>query len=687
MDDSQIEMPKGDDVFKILVASDNHIGFMDTDPERRDDSLNTFEEILQLARDNEVDFILLGGDLFHENKPSRYSLNRCISLLRHYCCGDNQRIKFDIVSDQSTNFQSSLFPWANFEDPNLRVQIPVFTIHGNHDDPTGAGMLSVLDILSSSGLINYFGKCKNIDHPEILPILMQKGCSKLALYGLGSTRDERIHHLFSRNHVDVLRPKQDQENWFSIFVIHQNNATGAMVSMIGVFSPYLIWHWQQSQIPCFYPSLQSPLWVFSLTIGCEYAKRPVRYTVKVPTTLRKSNLLRESCTGCDRIVRGSSTNFIPEHFLNAFLDLIIWGHEHDCHTNLSWNPIQQFYVNQPGSSVATSLNEGEDLPKHVFLLKVYQKNFVMEPLALKTVRQFFMETIHEPTLPKYDDGRIDSVKLEKVLTKKVDGLIEDAQLTRSGHCKQPLKPLVRIRLECDYDDAEIHSSRFGQRYVDKVANPKTMISFKRKLHRAQLKVGSSFTNIDLTNKDDVLGHDREVAASERVEFIMNQYFKSAETSHKLELFTEKDSIEAIIKFVDKDERVSIHDFVESSIDQIKGSLKATMNEMRSGAQMDAYFSSISIDDVSLKRIAEMDNLELDEAASNKPNENIVDKKRSYVDNEDGESFVKVDATLRTQRGNAGTTRRRATRRVGRTRGRTSIRDTKKKLVDDFDAPW
>lgn len=47
---------------------------------------------------------------------------------------------------------------ANFEDPNLNVGLPIFTIHGNHDDPTGADSLSAVDILSTAGLVNYFGK-------------------------------------------------------------------------------------------------------------------------------------------------------------------------------------------------------------------------------------------------------------------------------------------------------------------------------------------------------------------------------------------------------------------------------------------------------------------------------------------------------------------------------------------------
>lgn len=36
------------------------------------------------------------------------------------------------------------FPAINYEDPNFNVAIPVFSIHGNHDDPQGAGPVRTL---------------------------------------------------------------------------------------------------------------------------------------------------------------------------------------------------------------------------------------------------------------------------------------------------------------------------------------------------------------------------------------------------------------------------------------------------------------------------------------------------------------------------------------------------------------
>lgn len=51
----------------------------------------------------QVDFVLLGGDLFHENKPSRATLVRTIEILRKYCMSDKP-VQFQVVSDQTINF-------------------------------------------------------------------------------------------------------------------------------------------------------------------------------------------------------------------------------------------------------------------------------------------------------------------------------------------------------------------------------------------------------------------------------------------------------------------------------------------------------------------------------------------------------------------------------------------------------
>jgi double-strand break repair protein MRE11 len=55
--------------------------------------------------------------------------------------------------------------------------------------------------------------------------------------------------------------------------------------------------------------------------------------------------------------------YLPENFIQSFFDMVIWGHEHECLIDPAYNAEQGFYVVQPGSSVATSLCEGEAEPK------------------------------------------------------------------------------------------------------------------------------------------------------------------------------------------------------------------------------------------------------------------------------------------------------------------------------------
>ncbi len=104
----------------------------------------------------------------------------------------------------------------------MNIAIPIFSIHGNHDDPSGEGRLCALDILESAGLINYFGRVPQNDDITVTPVLLQKGRTKVALYGLSNVRDERLHRSFKAGKVNFLRPSEEQDAWFNLFTIHQN---------------------------------------------------------------------------------------------------------------------------------------------------------------------------------------------------------------------------------------------------------------------------------------------------------------------------------------------------------------------------------------------------------------------------------------------------------------------------------
>ena len=285
------KMSEFEDTIRIMLASDNHLGYCEKDPIRAKDSFAAFEEILQTAVEMEVDMVLLGGDLFHENKPSRMSVFKAISLLRTYCLGDKP-VEIRVVSQQDENFRNKR---VNYEDPNFNVGLPVFSINGNHDDPTresGAEALSACDILSAGNFLNYFGTASRINDINIKPVLIEKGKSKLALYGLGAVRDERLSRMFSKGKVKFVRPKEEVKEYFNMFVLHQNRDTGRGVK-----------------------------------------------------------------------------NCVHESFLPNFLDLVMWGHEHECKID----PVESYsgyHITQPGSSVATSLVDAESRKKHVAILSI-----------------------------------------------------------------------------------------------------------------------------------------------------------------------------------------------------------------------------------------------------------------------------------------------------------------------------
>jgi double-strand break repair protein MRE11 len=205
---------------RFLVTTDNHLGFMERDPRRGDDSFVTFEEALSAGRvEYDCDAVLLGGDLFHENKPSLSCLTRTMALFKKYTLG-SRPLALSLLSDPATTFPTHPVPIANFQDPNLNVAMPVFMIHGNHDDPIGG--VSAIDTLATAGLVNYFGHTADLEDIVVRPVLLQKGTTRVAVYGLGNVRDERLHRCFSLGKVRFVRPREDARRWFSILLIHQN---------------------------------------------------------------------------------------------------------------------------------------------------------------------------------------------------------------------------------------------------------------------------------------------------------------------------------------------------------------------------------------------------------------------------------------------------------------------------------
>ncbi|KAL2918977.1 meiotic recombination [Polyrhizophydium stewartii] len=486
------------DTFRILMATDNHLGYMEKDPVRGDDSFNTFEEILQLAHDHEVDMILLGGDLFHDNKPSQRSFHTAMTLLRQYCLGDRP-CHIDILSDQSENFPDR-FATVNYQDPNFNVSIPVFSIHGNHDDPSGGGNLCALEVLSVAGLVNYFGRQATLDEVHIKPVLLRKGGSRLALYGLGNVRDERLNRLFRDRRVYMHRPKQQETEWFNMMVLHQN-----------------------------------------------------------------------------RVAHGRN-NFIPETYLADFLHLVLWGHEHQCLIDPQINESKDLFVTQPGSSVATSLCEGEAATKHVGILSIKGTTFAIEKVRLRTVRPFVMDEVVLDSVPELYAK--DQTAVNEFLQQKVAEMIERArgswkELNPDLADELFPKPLIRLKVEYSGGFTTFNPQRFGQNYIDKVANPKEILSFYRK--RTATRVKSAEINEPLKPiMPDELDHTT-------IEDLVLQYLEA----QKLEILPENELADAVLNQVEKNDKDAVSTFLDRTLAETKKAVSARIapSQARSDARV------------------------------------------------------------------------------------------------------
>ena len=460
-----------------------------------------------MAKEQDVDMVLLAGDLFHENKPSRKSMYQVMRSIRMNCFGDKP-CELEMLSDASENFQGA-FNHVNYEDLDMNVAIPIFSIHGNHDDPSGEGHLAALDLLQVSGLLNYYGRTPESDNIEIKPVLLQKGRTKLALYGMSNVRDERLFRTFRDGKVKFFQPSVQKNDWFNLMSVHQNHHA---------------------------------------------------YT---------------------------ETGYLPENFLPDFMDMIIWGHEHECLINPRQNPETKFHVIQPGSSVATSLVPGEAVTKQVTIMSITGREFKCEPIRLKSVRPFVMREIvlseekGAQKLARKDNNR---TEVTRFLMSIVEELIEEANAewlenhpgTEDDEDEDlpeiPL-PLVRLRVEISTPEGGSYEcenpQRFSNRFVGKVANVNDVVQFHRK------KKNPSGTRKGEAALDDAPTSHLAALDTVKVEQLVKEFL----ASQSLSILPQNTFGDAVAQFIDKDDKHAMEMFVNESLEsQVKHLMTLTRDE-------------------------------------------------------------------------------------------------------------
>ncbi|KAJ5811284.1 hypothetical protein N7474_007585 [Penicillium riverlandense] len=502
--------PPDAETIRILISTDNHVGYNERDPIRGDDSWKSFHEVMCLAKEQDVDMVLLAGDLFHENKPSRKSMYQVMRSIRMNCFGDKP-CELEMLSDASETFQGA-FNHVNYEDLDMNVAIPIFSIHGNHDDPSGEGHLAALDLLQVSGLLNYYGRTPESDNIQIKPVLLQKGRTKLALYGMSNVRDERLFRTFRDGKVKFFQPSVQKSDWFNLMSVHQNHHA---------------------------------------------------YTEK---------------------------GYLPENFLPDFLDLVIWGHEHECLINPRLNPETKFHVMQPGSSVATSLVPGEAVPKQVAILSITGREFRSEPIRLKSVRPFVMREIvlsEEKGAQKLARKENNRTEVTRFLMSIVEELIEEAKAEwreingdqeddADDETREIPLPLVRLRVEISTPEGGSYDcenpQRFSNRFVGKVANVNDVVQFYRKKKNATSRKG------DNTVDEATVSH-LSALDTVKVEQLVREFL----SAQSLSILPQNSFGDAVAQFIDKDDKHAMEMFVN---DSLESQVKHLMALDRDGDEMD-----------------------------------------------------------------------------------------------------
>lgn len=130
-------------VLKIAISSCNFLGFADNHSIRKNDSFEAFQEILKKTKKSDLDFLILGGNMFAESSPSEEVLCRTISLLKEAIMGDKP-INYEISSNSIS---------VNYACENINIDLPIFVIQGKNEAFFSDSSLNVLDVLHAGNYV------------------------------------------------------------------------------------------------------------------------------------------------------------------------------------------------------------------------------------------------------------------------------------------------------------------------------------------------------------------------------------------------------------------------------------------------------------------------------------------------------------------------------------------------------
>lgn len=196
---------------KFAIITDTHLGYGENDMILQNDSFEAFDEALDIAQEENVDFILHAGDMYDTSTPSTSTIVKTNQVLLNH------------------SYTTS----CSFTDSNgeINIKFPIFVISGNHDQPSGVNLTSPCEILQSVNLIYYFEKF--IDTPKFIlkPVIIEKGDITIAIYGLTYINNVRFISLLENTIMTgeqiimFENPPEEASKRFNILLVHQDRSS------------------------------------------------------------------------------------------------------------------------------------------------------------------------------------------------------------------------------------------------------------------------------------------------------------------------------------------------------------------------------------------------------------------------------------------------------------------------------
>eukprot|EP00795_Rhopilema_esculentum_P016887 gene16887-8364_t len=232
-------------------------------------------------------------------------------------------------------------------------------------------------------------------------------------------------------------------------------------------------------------------------------------------------------------------------------------------------------------------------------------------------------------------------------------------------------PLIRLKVEYSGGFSALNPHRFGQSFVNRIANPKDILLFYRK--RAPFTKGEKSENTG-NFADFAVDHVDGV----RMEDVIKEILNSTDQSLQLNVLSERRLGKALREFVDKEEKDAIQELVKWELGKVQSEL------IQRNAKEDSISEELA--NVKLKREADIDdqkeNEEIEKVLASSRT-NIVSNADSFESDASDDDVGNAPSSSGTRGGTRGSRRARgASNARGSARGRGSRGTTKSRATSN-----